>query len=72
MAFSETMTLISIFDEMVRNEKILQDQNQDLYMLIKTQYCYGQTPYRLFSRIIVDNCVHTDLKKTKQFLYSLF
>ena len=35
MAFSETMTLISIFDEMVRNEKILQDQNQDLHMLIK-------------------------------------
>jgi len=29
------MTLISIFDEMVRNEKILQDQNQDLHMLIK-------------------------------------
>jgi len=29
------MTLISIFDEMVKNEKILQDQNQDLHMLIK-------------------------------------
>ena len=35
MAFSETMTLISIFDQMVKNEKILQDQNQDLHMLIK-------------------------------------
>ena len=35
MEFSETMTLISIFDEMVQNEKILQDQNQDLHMLIK-------------------------------------
>ena len=35
MALSETMTLLKIFDEMVRNEKILQDQNQDLHMLIK-------------------------------------
>jgi len=29
------MTLLQIFDEMVKNEKILQDQNQDLHMLIK-------------------------------------
>jgi len=29
------MTLLNIFDEMVKNEKILQDQNQDLQMLIK-------------------------------------
>jgi len=29
------MTLVKIFDEMVKNEKILQDQNQDLHMLIK-------------------------------------
>jgi len=29
------MTLLNIFDEMVKNEKILQDQNQDLQMLLK-------------------------------------
>ena len=29
------MSLLSIFDEMVENEKILHDQNQDLQMLIK-------------------------------------
>jgi len=29
------MILVKIFDEMVKNEKILQDQNQDLHMLIK-------------------------------------
>ena len=29
------MILVEIFDEMVKNEKILQDQNQDLHMLIK-------------------------------------
>jgi len=29
------MNLVKIFDEMVKNEEILQDQNQDLHMLIK-------------------------------------
>jgi len=59
------MTLISIFDQMVKNEKILQDQNQDLHMLIK------MTNLTLESSKRKNNSLNGKLKEAEKRIFNL-
>ena len=59
------MTLISIFDQMAKNEKILQDQNQDLHMLIK------MTNLTLESSKRKNNSLNGKLKEAEKRIFHL-